>query len=166
MEDGFVTTSNQEQMERTEDFQMGLQFSTSLGWADHRRAFSHYAVGRLTQYTDPEIAIAQFRLADRFYAQTPGAGLHRAHRDVDIPVPGHHHDLGRGVKLPDPAQQIDAVVLVQLVVEDRETRRILRELRLEFERLVFSRNGIERAAGALRCSAGCTASCVPSILRC
>jgi outer membrane protein assembly factor BamA len=34
VEDGYVTTHNQEQMERTEDFQMGLQFSTSLGWAD------------------------------------------------------------------------------------------------------------------------------------
>ena len=34
VEDGFVTTSNQEQMERTEDFQMGLQVRASLGWAD------------------------------------------------------------------------------------------------------------------------------------
>ena len=34
VEDGYTTTHNQEQMERTEDFQMGLQFSASLGWAD------------------------------------------------------------------------------------------------------------------------------------
>ena len=34
VEDGYVTTSNQEQMERTEDFQMGLQLRASLGWAD------------------------------------------------------------------------------------------------------------------------------------
>lgn len=34
VEDGFVTTQNQEQMDRTEDFQMGLQVRASLGWAD------------------------------------------------------------------------------------------------------------------------------------
>jgi hypothetical protein len=34
VEDGFVTTQNQDQMDRTEDFQMGLQFRASLGWAD------------------------------------------------------------------------------------------------------------------------------------
>ena len=34
VEDGFVTTQNQDQMDRTEDFQMGLQVRASLGWAD------------------------------------------------------------------------------------------------------------------------------------
>ena len=34
VEDGFVTTHNQDQMDRTEDFQMGLQLRASLGWAD------------------------------------------------------------------------------------------------------------------------------------
>lgn len=34
VEDGYVTTHNRDQIERTEDFQMGLQFRASLGWAD------------------------------------------------------------------------------------------------------------------------------------
>ena len=34
VEDGFVTTSNRDQIDRTEDFQMGLQVRASLGWAD------------------------------------------------------------------------------------------------------------------------------------
>ena len=34
VEDGFVTTRNRDQIERTEDFQMGLQLRASLGWAD------------------------------------------------------------------------------------------------------------------------------------
>ncbi len=33
VEDGFVTASNHDQIDRTEDFQMGLQLRASLGWA-------------------------------------------------------------------------------------------------------------------------------------
>lgn len=34
VKDGFVTTHNQDQIARTEDFQMGLQVRAALGWAD------------------------------------------------------------------------------------------------------------------------------------
>ncbi len=34
VEDDYVTTQNQNQMERTEDFQMGLHVRAALGWAD------------------------------------------------------------------------------------------------------------------------------------
>ena len=34
VEDGYVTARNRDQIERTEDFQMGLQLRASLGWAD------------------------------------------------------------------------------------------------------------------------------------
>ena len=34
VEDDYVTTHNRDQIDRTEDFQMGLQFRASLGWAD------------------------------------------------------------------------------------------------------------------------------------
>jgi outer membrane protein assembly factor BamA len=34
VEDRFVTSKNQDQMDRTEDFQMGLQVRASLGWSD------------------------------------------------------------------------------------------------------------------------------------
>ncbi len=56
-----------------------LRTAQSEGWTDHRRAFSHYAMGRLTQTTDPDTALQHFRLADQFYRRTPGAELHRAY---------------------------------------------------------------------------------------
>jgi len=34
VEDGYVVTHNRDQIERTEDFQMGLQIRASLGWSD------------------------------------------------------------------------------------------------------------------------------------
>ena len=34
VEDGYVTAHNRDQIERTEDFQMGMQVRASLGWAD------------------------------------------------------------------------------------------------------------------------------------
>nr|WP_212769821.1 DUF2927 domain-containing protein [Thalassovita mangrovi] len=58
--------------------QRALSIARAEGWTDHRRAFSHYAIGRLTQNYDAEVALAHFRAAERYYAQTPGTGLHRA----------------------------------------------------------------------------------------
>jgi hypothetical protein len=55
-----------------------VRIAQAIGWTDHRRAFSHFALGRLTQASDPEFALNQFRLADQFYARTPGTALHRA----------------------------------------------------------------------------------------
>ncbi|MGJ8545299.1 MAG: DUF2927 domain-containing protein [Sulfitobacter sp.] len=56
-----------------------IRIATSLGWQDHRRAFAHYAMGRLLQRTDPEAAHQQYLAADRYYAQTQGTQLHRAY---------------------------------------------------------------------------------------
>ncbi len=51
----------------------------NLGWKDHRRAFSHYMLGRMTQLSDPELAQQHFGTALHFLAQTPGTELHRAY---------------------------------------------------------------------------------------
>ncbi len=56
-----------------------LKISRTMGWTDHRRAFAHYAMGRVLLGQDPEEAQRHFNSADRFYAGTPGAGLHRAY---------------------------------------------------------------------------------------
>lgn len=56
-----------------------LAIATQLGWTDHRLAFAHYANGRLLMNSDPEAAQQHFLLADRYYAATPGAELHRAY---------------------------------------------------------------------------------------
>lgn len=56
-----------------------LSIAQSLGWQDHRRAFAHYAMGRLSAGTDPMNALHQFRAADRYYAASGSTNLHRAY---------------------------------------------------------------------------------------
>ncbi|SMX36414.1 DUF2927 domain-containing protein [Maliponia aquimaris] len=56
-----------------------LKIASAMGWTDHRRAFSHYAMGRLLQATDPQAAQDQFVLAQRFFGQRPDTALHRAY---------------------------------------------------------------------------------------
>ena len=56
-----------------------LAIAVEAGWTDHRRAFAHYAKGRLMQTSDPRGAFANFQAADQFYAQTPGTDLHRTY---------------------------------------------------------------------------------------
>jgi hypothetical protein len=50
-----------------------------MGWQDHRRAFAHYAMGRVMQTTDPALAHRHYIEAERYYANTPGTTLHRAY---------------------------------------------------------------------------------------
>lgn len=56
-----------------------LKIAGAMGWNDHRRAFAHYANGRILRATDPKAAYQHFLLADRYYAATQGAELHRAY---------------------------------------------------------------------------------------
>ena len=56
-----------------------LKIARGLDWTDHRRAFAHYALGRVLLGSNPDIAQQHFIQADRFYAGTPGATLHRAY---------------------------------------------------------------------------------------
>ena len=56
-----------------------LSIASAMGWEDHRRGFTHYAMGRIIQSTDPDAARAQFRQADAYFARTPNTELHRAY---------------------------------------------------------------------------------------
>ncbi|WP_299783468.1 DUF2927 domain-containing protein [uncultured Roseobacter sp.] len=56
-----------------------VSIATRLGWQDNRRAFAHYAMGRVLQGSDPIAAQRQYIAADRFYARSPGTKLHRAY---------------------------------------------------------------------------------------
>lgn len=49
-----------------------------LGWQDHRRAFSHYILGRMIQSSDPVLAQRHFQTALRYLGQSPSTQLHRA----------------------------------------------------------------------------------------
>lgn len=56
-----------------------LSIASAMGWEDHRRGFTHYAMGRILQSTDPEAARAQFIQADMYFSRTPNTELHRAY---------------------------------------------------------------------------------------
>ncbi|WP_238366521.1 DUF2927 domain-containing protein [Mesobacterium pallidum] len=78
--------------ERRRAAERALQIASSMGWTDHRRAFSHYAMGRLTQAVDPGSALRDFQAADRFYASAPDTELHRAYVAAQLAA----HAIGRG----------------------------------------------------------------------
>ena len=56
-----------------------LQIAAAMGWQDHRRAFSHYAMGRLNQLTNPKVAEVEFRKANSYYSRSNDTSLHRAY---------------------------------------------------------------------------------------
>lgn len=55
------------------------QIALQQGWQDHRRAFSHYMLGRIMQVTDPDAAQQQFRAARQYLDRNPATRLHAAH---------------------------------------------------------------------------------------
>ncbi|MEW9918686.1 DUF2927 domain-containing protein [Marimonas sp. MJW-29] len=59
--------------------QDAVRIATAMGWEDHRRAFAHYAMGRVLQTEEPETAYRHYLTADNYYARSPGTALHRAY---------------------------------------------------------------------------------------
>jgi hypothetical protein len=51
----------------------------AMGWTDHRRAFSYYMLGRMTQVYDPARAQSFYATALAYLANTPGTELHRTY---------------------------------------------------------------------------------------
>lgn len=51
----------------------------TLGWQDHRRAFSYYMLGRMIQTTDPDAAQQQFHAALSYLMRSPATRLHAAY---------------------------------------------------------------------------------------
>jgi hypothetical protein len=64
---------------RTSAANEAIRIATAMGWQDHRRAFAHYAMGRVLQTNDPEAAHQHYLAAERFYSNSPGTALHRAY---------------------------------------------------------------------------------------
>nr|WP_229864138.1 DUF2927 domain-containing protein [Seohaeicola zhoushanensis] len=54
------------------------RIAQDLGWQDHRRAFSHYMLGRMIQSYDPALAQQHYASALALLDRTPGTELHRA----------------------------------------------------------------------------------------
>ncbi len=61
-----------------------VRISETVGFTDHRRAFAHYAIGRITQSTDPVYAQNHFAAADAYYRRAPVTSLHRAHAAAQL----------------------------------------------------------------------------------
>src|SRR6056297_1409558 len=59
--------------------QEAVTIAETMGWTDHRRGFSHYALGRITQSSSPVFAQNHFAAADAYYRRAPATTLHRAH---------------------------------------------------------------------------------------
>lgn len=49
------------------------------GWTDHRRAFSNYMLGRMTQVYDPDLAQGYYATALHYLSNSPATELHRAY---------------------------------------------------------------------------------------
>ncbi|ETX14552.1 hypothetical protein OCH239_03040 [Roseivivax halodurans JCM 10272] len=56
-----------------------LHIAASLEPDDHRRGFSHYAMGRTLQRRAPDAARSHFEAADRIFATSARTALHRAY---------------------------------------------------------------------------------------
>ncbi len=56
-----------------------VRIASEQGWQDHRRAFSHHILGRMTQTHDPLLAQQHYATALHYLDQTPGTQLHRAY---------------------------------------------------------------------------------------
>ena len=55
-----------------------LSIAQTQGWSDHRRAFSHYALGRVQQFKNPSFANQHYQLADQYFRTSVPDGPHRA----------------------------------------------------------------------------------------
>lgn len=75
--------------------QKAVNIARSEGWTDHRRAFSHYALGRLTQSQDPDVALSHFLAAQRYYSQRPGTQLHSAQVAQQLAAYAIHEGRGQ-----------------------------------------------------------------------
>ncbi|MCA0848372.1 DUF2927 domain-containing protein [Salipiger thiooxidans] len=65
--------------ERRHAAERAVRIATDEGWTDHRRGFSHYAMGRLLQGTDATAALQEFLQAQHYFEITPDTALHQAY---------------------------------------------------------------------------------------
>lgn len=118
-----------------------LAFALQAGWQDSRTAFSHFAVGRLSAGSAPEISLMAFDRAAAIYARLPGGALQVAHIDMQLAAialaSGH---LAEAVQLADRAIP---------VVSRHENAALLATLML-IKAEALERLGQPEAAAALR----------------
>ena len=128
-----------------------LQIARSLGWQDHRRAFAHYTMGRLSVSIDPAAALGHFKTAERLYQASPQTALHSA--NVASQLAAHALSQGdrRGVlaytdrAIPAASRHENAVLLSTLMLLRAEaldlSGRASEAARLRLDSLGWARYG-------------------------
>ncbi|KIC15760.1 DUF2927 domain-containing protein, partial [Leisingera sp. ANG-Vp] len=97
-----------------------------LGWQDHRRALSHYTLGRMLRIREPELAQKHFRTAESFLAGLPGTRMHQAKLTVQLAAWDIAHGNGAAaMKRLEPAaaaaaQHENAALLATLLMLQAE----------------------------------------------
>ena len=81
---------------RTSAAKEAIRISAAMGWQDHRRAFAHYAMGRVLQTNDPEGAHKHYLAAEQYYKNSSGTALHRAY--VATQLSAYAITKGQGAK--------------------------------------------------------------------
>lgn len=70
--------------ERLRDANKAAEIARDLGWSDHRRAISHYTLGRMLHIREPELALQHFLTAQTYLQAQPGTGIHQAKLAVQL----------------------------------------------------------------------------------
>ncbi|MEX0304169.1 MAG: DUF2927 domain-containing protein [Leisingera sp.] len=70
--------------ERLRSANRAAAIARDLGWQDHRRALSHYTLGRMLRIREPELAQKHFRTAESYLAGLPGTRMHQAKLTVQL----------------------------------------------------------------------------------
>lgn len=112
--------------EREKSAQRALTIAKAQGWQDNRRAFAHFATGRLLQRDNAFEAKAHFELANQFYSRTPNARLHQAY--VAAQLAAYSLAAGDGAsalrrinaRLPDVTTSENAALLATLLMMKAE----------------------------------------------
>jgi len=98
---------------RMRSAQEAARIGEAQGWTDHRRAYPHYLLGRMSQFDDPEGARQQYEIALRYLKATPGTEIHQAH--ITAQTAAYALAQGRG---PDALPELNRAIDVMTRAEN------------------------------------------------
>lgn len=98
---------------RVRSAQEAARIGEAQGWTDHRRAYPHYLLGRMSQFDDPEGARQQYEIALQYLKATPGTEVHQAH--ITAQTAAYALAQGRG---PDALPELNRAIDVMARAEN------------------------------------------------
>ncbi len=93
---------------RVKALQEAARIGQQQGWTDHRRAYPHFLLGRMTHFDDPVAAQQQYEIALGFLKSTPGTEVHQAHVAAQTAAFALANGKGQDV-LPELNKAIDTM---------------------------------------------------------